>query len=413
MADCLARVGAGRPVLHVAQHFGLISETFVVDTLLELDSLGWRAWLATRHLHEGHPFAFPPGDRILLSSPPRLPSRIVDGLLLRRPGRRREVDWHTDAICPGPELVHAHFGWSAVDALPLARRLGLPLVATFHGSDVTVYPHIGRRQRVSPRMLGLRTKLDIVFKQLDAAIAVSAFIEGRLRRLGFTRPVEIIPAGVRLEQFPFRGALAPDRDEVRLLFVGRLVGRKGLDVLLRALPPVRAVEPRVRLDVVGDGPERADLDALAHKLGVSAIVRHHGAQPQPAVLGLMRRAHMMVMASRTMPTGEAEGSPVVSKEALAVGLPLVATNNGGTRETVPPEYRSELVPEEDPERLAHAIVRLIRTSETWQARAERGRMWVEQEFDWTRLAKRTTALYERTLADTERRAWNRKGTNGT
>jgi glycosyltransferase involved in cell wall biosynthesis len=240
----------------------------------------------------------------------------------------------------------------------------------------------------------MRNKYSVLFRHLDGAIAVSHFIERQLRTLGFDGDVEIIPCGVRLEDFAFRGALQPG-DEVRLLFVGRLVRRKGLDVLLRALPALAAVEPRLRLDVVGDGPEREACARLCEELHVERIVRFHGALPREAVRSRLRAAHIAVMASRTMPNGEAEGSPVFSKEALAVGLPLVATDNGGTIETIPPEDRHEIVPEENVDALVKQLTTLLARPETWEERALRGRDFVERNFAWSDLARATERVYER------------------
>jgi phosphatidyl-myo-inositol dimannoside synthase len=96
-----------------------------------------------------------------------------------------------------------------------------------------------------------------------------------------------------------------------------------------------------------------------------------------------------------MPDGAAEGSPVVTKEAQAVGVPLVATDTGGIAETVPPEHRPDLVPGDDPPALADAVTRLLLDPEARVERARRAREWVEREFDATELARRTVRLYER------------------
>jgi glycosyltransferase involved in cell wall biosynthesis len=100
-----------------------------------------------------------------------------------------------------------------------------------------------------------------------------------------------------------------------------------------------------------------------------------------------------VLASRTPPDGEAEGSPVITKEALAVGVPIVATDNGGTAETIPPSYRHELVPEGDDAALAAAIEALVAEHDRWPDRVRIGRRWVEEQFDWAALAARLTAIY--------------------
>jgi glycosyltransferase involved in cell wall biosynthesis len=269
-----------------------------------------------------------------------------------------------------------------LDALPIAQRLGIPLLVSFHGTDVTVDPALPGRARHYRRLL----------QRLHRATAVSDFIEGKLRALGFAGDVDRVPAGVRLDRFPFRGPRTLN-GEVRLLFVGRQVPRKGLDVLLRALPQLSATR-EVWLDVIGDGPSRAANEGLARELGLARRVVFHGAQPHDAVRDALGRADLLVLPSRTPPDGEAEGSPVITKEALAIGLPIVATDNGGTVETLPPAYRHELVPEDDAGALAARIDDVVAQHGRWPERVGEGRRWVEEQFDWRVLARRLAGIYE-------------------
>jgi glycosyltransferase involved in cell wall biosynthesis len=380
-------------VAHVVSHFGLPSEPFVVDAMQELDAAGWEAWLVTLSVAQRpadadavHPF--PPDERIVC---------VPEGTKARRFARRvlrSAPERFADAAVPGlarspPALVHAHFGWSGLLARPVAERLGVPLVVTFHATDVTVYPRLPGWWRL---VTGSRHKYEDLFQRIDRAIAVSRFIESRLRALGFEGPVEIVPAGVRLAKFPFRGEPAVARS-ARLLYVGRLVPRKGLDVLLHALPAVAAADATVGLEVIGEGTSRRDYERLTRRLGLGRRVEFRGAGAPADVLEALRRADVLVVPSRTMPDGEAEGSPVVTKEALAVGVPIVATHSGGLPETIPPAYRHELVPENDPAALAGRIVELLSDRAAWGERARIGRTWLEQEFDWKTLGRRTSAIY--------------------
>lgn len=377
-------------VLHVTSDYGKTSETFVVDAVQAAEDAGWEAWVAALRLHDRVGFPFPPNDR-LFHVPPPLPRRILDRAL-----RRNVFTRFADAVAPAaaqarPSVVHAHFGWAALWARPLAERLGLPLVCTFHASDVTVFP--APRQGatcVSPTYAE-------VFRRLDHAFVVSEHIASALRVLGWSGPAEILPAGVRLELFPLRTETPPLRP-IQLLFVGRLVARKGLDVLLRALVELRRHEPDVRLDVIGDGPLRREYDELAVRMAPTGSVRFLGAQGRTGVRAALDRAHILVFPSRTMPSGEVEGSPVVVKEALAVGVPVVATGSGGTPEVIPPELRDELVPEDDPTALATRLAAVLQAPDSWEERARVGRHWVEEQFDWTILGRRTAATYTRLVS---------------
>jgi len=233
-----------------------------------------------------------------------------------------------------------------------------------------------------------------MFEQLATAIAVSDFIAAKLRALGFAGPIEVIPAGVRLERMPFRDA-EPD-GEPRILYIGRLTEQKGLAVLLEAMPRILESAPTARLEVIGGGAMRGELERLAQQLGVSAQTSFRGALPRREdVFASLDGAHVFVMPSRAMPDGQAEGSPVVTKEAQAVGVPVVATDTGGIAETVPPEHRGDLVPSDDPVALADAVTHLLMHARERRERAQRARAWVEEQFDATELARRTVALYHR------------------
>jgi glycosyltransferase involved in cell wall biosynthesis len=294
-----------------------------------------------------------------------------------------------------PSVVHAHFGWAAPLAAELADRLGLPLVCTFHATDVTVTPEPPAFEGgVSPTYAG-------VFRRLDHAFAVSQYIADALQAIGWRGPTEILPAGVRLDLFPERSRIPP-ADPARLLYAGRLVRRKGLDVLLHAFGELQTQRPDITLEVVGDGEERAEYEELARTVAPGGNVRFLGACGRDDVLRALQSAHVLILPSRTMPSGEVEGSPVIVKEALAVGVPVVATRNGGLPEVIPPAYRDELVPEDDPAALATRLEAILQDAPAWPDRARVGRAWVEAEFDWGVLGRRTAEVYARLAASNPR-----------
>jgi glycosyltransferase involved in cell wall biosynthesis len=377
----LTQVPAGRRVLHAIGDFGTISESFLTDRLVEIDRAGWESWVGTQAVANRDLFPYPPDERLL-----RGPSSILARVL------RREA-WPMDRFiaAANPHVVHAHFGWTAAEVLPAVKRAGLPLVAGFHGYDATVFPRYGWVDLESEDLPPERADdpYSCLFDEVDCVLVVSRFLEGRLRELGLRRRIEVVPSGIRLSEFPFRGPRT-DASETRLIFVGRQVAYKGLDVLLRALSQL----PGVTLDVVGGGPGLEGSRALAEEAGVSARVAFHGEVSRAAVLRALRAADVLVAPSRTMPSGQAEGLGNVIKEALAVGLQVVATRNGGIPEAVPPALLDELVPESDADALAQRLAALIGDRRAWDERAKVGRQWVEQTFDWTRLAPRITAVYD-------------------
>ena len=372
-------------VAHLVRRYGVVSQTFVADAVADLERLGWSGWVLARSVEDRSLYPLPPEERILLGSRPPLGRRVAQRALMRSGAERRGAWWDEAIAAARPDLLHAHFGWAGVDALPAARSAGLPLVVTFHGTDLTVHPHTARgRREYAPMLAGL-----------DQAIVVSRFLAHRLRAIGYDGPLEVVPTGVGLDRPPAHRE--PRADGSTLLFVGRQVPVKGLDVLLRALPRLCAEEPRIVLEVIGDGAESARNQALARALGVSRHVSFRGAQPREQVRAALERADLLVVPSRTTGDGAAEGAGLVPKEAMAAGLPVVATDSGGLPETVPPEYRHELVPEGDHEALAARIAYVLQRRESWPLRAHAGREWVESQFDRERVARRTAAIYSELL----------------
>lgn len=385
------------PVAHVVNEYGHTSETFIRDSIEELERAGWEAWVFSQRVLNREACPHPPEERTIEAGAGLDGLAGLGRLLGRPPERRFAAAVEGAAARAGVAVVHAHFGWAAPFAQELARRVGAPLFVSFYGSDATVFPRArrGRRLRAAARRRPTHAYEELIGKA-DRVIAVSEFMAAKLRDLGFGSEIAVVPIGVRLERFPFRPP-RPSGEETRLLFVGRLVPRKGLDLLLRALERVATEQPEVTLDVVGDGPSRAELEGLAERLGLARRVRFLGAQWPDGVLRAQREADLQVVPSRTMPSGEAEGSPTVTKEAQAVGLQLVATASGGTVETIAPPYRGELVPENDAEALADRILAVLDDRPAWPQRARCGRQWVEEQFDWRRLAPRIGGLYGEAL----------------
>jgi colanic acid/amylovoran biosynthesis glycosyltransferase len=396
-------VAAQRPparVLHVVEGLGSPSETFIADRMLELERLGWQAWVAAQWVHEAAVVAFPPRQRLEVARRWQLRAQTARALL---------QPWRSDGHCPSrwlgrtiaavrPAVIHAHFGWVARDALPVARRRGIPLVAGLHGYDVTIYPRYGHgvldRPTAPPR--DPEEVYAELFNEAGSILVVSRFLERRLRELGYEREVRVVPSGIRLECFPYRGPRHRP-EHYRLLFVGRLVPYKGLNVLLRALAEVVRRVENARLYVVGDGPTREANEHLTRRLGIADRVVFRGAQPRSGVLRALRDSDVLVAPSTTTPAGQAEGLGNVVKEALAVGLPVAASDSGGLPEVTPPAYRRELVPEDDHLALADRLVGLWRRRGEWPERTARGRRWVEEAFDWRKLAPRIGEAYQEAI----------------
>ena len=316
-------------------------------------------------------------------------------------GRVRELLFKRSGLAPGlrrrlaeiaPVLVHAHFGPDAALVLPLAQRLGVPLVATFHGYDATMGDRAARRSFfLHRRYLEQRAAL-----QHDGRLflAVSRFVRDRLLAQGYPADRTVVHyAGINLERFQ------PDPATVRealVLFVGRLAPEKGCLDLIGAMRRVQDVHPEAELVVLGEGPLGPSLERLARSTGVRC--RFLGSLSQEDVIHWMARAQVLCAPSVTLPTEEAEGFGLVCAEAQAMALPVVATRVGGIPEVVADGESGLLVRERDQAALADRIVRLLLDPALRDRMGEAGRRRVERCFNgWTQ-ARRLEGLYARVLA---------------
>lgn len=291
----------------------------------------------------------------------------------------------------GVTLVHAHFATSAATILPVARRHRLPLVVTVHGFDVT--NHRLRTGRAGKRYVR-RTRR--VFQYASRIIAVSDFIAtATIDAFGVDpQRVRVLPIGVPV------AAEAPVRHETRdLVFVGRLVEKKGALDLLAALSLLAARGERFTTTIVGDGPLRGRLQAEAASRGLA--VDFVGAVPPAAVATTMASSHVLVAPSRVASDGDAEGFGMVFLEAALAGTPAIAYRHGGVPEAVVDGVTGLLVDEGDIDALADAIAALLADPKRRATMGRAAQVRVRADFDIAACTDRLVALYEEVAAEGE------------
>ncbi|MGC8874220.1 MAG: glycosyltransferase [Chloroflexia bacterium] len=304
-----------------------------------------------------------------------------------------------------PDLLHVHWVLpnGPVGALAAA-RLGVPLVLSLHGSDI----YLPERHR------WLRPIAGWTFRRASAISACSGDLAQRAVALGADpRKLRVIPYGADRETF--RPAFPEERERVRaelgvaprealLLAVGRLVRKKGFDVLLRAMPRVLAEAGPVRLALLGQGDLREELQRLARELGVEERVWMPGAVERDRLPALFRSCDLLVVPSMHDEKGNVDGLPNVLLEGMASGVPIVASRVAGIPQVIADGETGLLVPEKDPEALAAAIVRLLRAPELRAHLGQRARRRVEEELNWPSVARQFVQLYTDALAAGEAHA---------
>lgn len=260
--------------------------------------------------------------------------------------------------------VHAHLANTpATIALYLARGLGAAFSFTGHANDLFVH----------------REALGFKLREAAFVSSISRWHQGFYESImpGGERPV--IRCSV---------AIPPLADAGQdIVSVGRLVAKKGFDLLIRAF--ARLDRPGQRLVIAGDGPERASLVALAQAEGVADRVQFLGAKPHAEALAVIRSGAIFALPCRTSATGDRDGIPVVLMEAMAAGKPVVAGRLETIAELVEDEVGGLLVPPDDVDALTQALRRLIDDPEARRVMGLAGRARVEEEFsdatNWNRL----------------------------
>ncbi len=291
------------------------------------------------------------------------------------------------------DVLHAHFGPAGND-FRFARELwDAPLVVSFHGYDFSTLPKREGR-RVYSRL----------FRTADMVTANSQHTRNRLVSLGCPAlKVHTLPMGVDPAEFPFQERTLAPGETVRVLTVGRLVEKKGIEYSIRAVAAAREKHPNIRYDIIGDGPLRPALEALAKQLGLDEVVFFHGAHASDYVKRMIGTAHLFVLASVTASDGGEEGQGLVLQEAQASGLPVLATNHNGFPESILPDRSGYLVPERDAAALAERLIWLMEHPSAWADMGQAGRKHVVTHYDIRKLNAKLVELYAMAL-----REYNRK-----
>jgi glycosyltransferase involved in cell wall biosynthesis len=292
-----------------------------------------------------------------------------------------------------PALIHAHFGIEGVYALPVARGLGVPLVTTFHGFDATLSTPALLSSPAWANYPLFRRRLA---RQGDLFLCASSFIRERVLAMGFPA------ARTHVHYIGVDGRAIRPRDPAEetatILHVARLVKVKGAEYLIRAFALVAQRFSNVELVIIGDGPLKSSLRALAKSLGVAERVRFLGALPHDQVLGWMRKAAMLVLPSVRTGTGRVEGLGMVLLEAAACGVPAVGSRIGGIPEGIADGDSGFLAPEKDPPALARAIGDLLADPALRLAMGARARAFVLDRFDSARQTELLEGFYDSVLA---------------
>lgn len=303
-----------------------------------------------------------------------------------------------------PDVVHGHFWMSGLAALDAARRTDtgywVPMLQTFHALGTVKRRHQGAED-TSPE--ARRWLEPGVGRAADRIIATCSDEVFELKAMGIaTGKISIAPCGVDLGFFSPDGPVAPQKRRYRILSVGRLVPRKGVDLVIRALPYLKAAGiDDVELLIVGGGADSAEMHAdpeirrllgLAAELGVDSHVTLQGQVSRAEMPGIFRSADVVVCAPWYEPFG------IVPLEAMACGVPVVAAAVGGLRDTVVDHATGLHVPPRDPEAIASALSLLLENPTLRKKLGQAGERRARTRYSWDRVAAETEKAYQLAIA---------------
>ena len=300
------------------------------------------------------------------------------------PGSRAEVRWWlTKFRREKPDVLLAQYGLTATRMLPLARKYGVPVVAHFHGFDLSsslVRKGYGARLRWAlPKLAGIVVVGQFQYDwMLEHGVAAD-----RLR---------LIPCGVPIDEFTAEKVETPGK--CQFLAVGRFVPKKAPELTLRAFALCAGEVPDCELRIIGDGPLLPQCKELAEVLGIRNKVVFLGSQPNERVKEEMRSASAFVQHSITASNGDKEGWPVSIAEACASRLPVVSTRHAGIIDQIDEGQTGFLVDEGDWPAMAVHMAELARDRELRYRMGAAAREKIEQFDTAIQVAKLEEFLLE-------------------
>ncbi len=277
-----------------------------------------------------------------------------------------------------PDIIHAHTYSAGAMAATLSMRYRIPFVITEHSS------HFYRGMVKGYNRL--KTKLS--YRMARVVCPVSTPLQHETQRQGMKARYHVVPNLVDLSRFQITSHRNHCREK-RILIVGHLTPIKGIPLLLQALSNLqKRHKDNFVLDIVGDGPQRQEYELLSRSLGVSSYVVFHGRKSNEEVADFMQTADFFVSASQYETFG------IVLIEALASGIPVIATDSGGQTDIVTPEVGT-LIPSNDIPALEVAIEHMLKNHQTYQP--QRLREYVQEKFSKDAISIKWDQIYQAVL----------------
>ena len=336
---------------------------------------------------------FPWEDLVVVPKPLSHPLRRVwQKQLLGRPITiyRSEARWLAEAVRKTEaRVLHVYFGHIAVHLLPLLEIAEVPVVVSFHGADAQVDVERAAHREALQRVFALATLLLVRSESLAERLVAHGAPREKIR---------LHRTGVPLGEIVFSQREMPADGAWRCVQAGRLIEKKGIATTLAAFAEFARGYPQATLTIAGEGPLRDALWRRASELGIAGRVFFTGFLEQEKLRALYAQAHLFLHPSEMGPDGNQEGVPNAMLEAMASGLPVLATRHGGIPEAVEHGVSGLLVQEKDSRALAGALMELSTDPERYRAMSAAAARRVAAEFDLAAQSRRLEAIYSEAVA---------------
>lgn len=287
------------------------------------------------------------------------------------------------------DIIHAHWiipqGFAAVIARLFIRKK-IPILCTSHGGDMYCFDSY------------LMRKLKVyIFNRCKKITVVSSIMKKDLISWGVDESkISVISMGVDLQNTFYPDNSIP-RKKKTVLFVGRLVPKKGVDVLIRSLNCIPDNLCDISIDIIGSGPERENLQQLAIDEGVDNLVNFLGARSYSELPAIYRQYSIVVVPSVTAPNGDREGLGLVTIEAIGCGCAAIASDFEAVFDVIENGNTGIIVKQNSPIELAEAIQTLMSDTVLHADFSERAREYVVNKYDWQNIAEKYSALFSKML----------------
>lgn len=286
------------------------------------------------------------------------------------------------------DLMHVYFGHTGVHLLPFIKVWSRPTVVSFHGMDIQPRPH----------QPGYDDMMRELLRVLPLVLARSRSLFDALEAWGCPREkMRLNRTGIPLDAFPYAERTIPENGQWQFVQACRLIAKKGLKTALQAFASFHAFNPDSRFVIAGDGPMKDSLGKLAGELGVQHAVELRGFLDQPALAKLFTESHVFMHPSEMTSDKNQEGVPNSMLEAMATGLPVLATEHGGIPEAVEPGVSGFLVPERDHDALMQAMFRFIEHPGQLAEMGREAARSVREEFSQEKAIERLESFYDEAI----------------